>query len=132
MFFGWYNMSMQIKIHSKDFELTPAIEDYVNKKISSLDKFFDSNVLCEVEIGKTTNAHKSGDIFRAEVNIVGAGSDQVYVVAEEVDLYTAIDVVRDEADRVIINKKNKKDTMFRKGGAMVKNLLKRLDFRKRK
>jgi len=132
MFFGWYNMGMQIKIHSKDFELTPAIEDYVNKKISSLDKFFDSNVLCEVEIGKTTNAHKSGDIFRAEVNIVGAGSDQVYVVAEEVDLYTAIDVVRDEADRVIINKKNKKDTMFRKGGAMVKNLLKRLDFRKRK
>ncbi len=123
---------MQIKIKSTSFELTPAIEEYVNKKILSLDKLFSENVLCEVEIGKSTNAHRAGDIFKAEINIVGAGLDQVYVVAEESDLYTAIDIVRDEAERSIVNKKKKKDTMLRKGGAMVKNLLKKLDFRKQK
>ncbi|MES3004594.1 MAG: ribosome-associated translation inhibitor RaiA [Patescibacteria group bacterium] len=121
---------MNIKIRSTNFELTPAIEEYVYKKLSSLDKFFVSEALCEVEIGKSTNAHKTGDIFKAEINIVGGGIDQVYVTTEEIDLYTAIDIVRDEAERSIVNKKKKKDTMIRKGGAMVKNLLKRLDFRK--
>lgn len=123
---------MNIKIRSTNFELTPAIEDYVHKKLSPLARFFSNETICEVEIGKSTNAHKTGDIFKAEINIVGGGLDQVYVVAEEVDLYTAIDIVRDEAERSVVNKKKKKDTMLRKGGAMVKNLLKRLDFRKLK
>lgn len=130
VFLGCYNVYMQIKIKSTSFELTPAIEEYVNKKILSLEKLFSENVLTEVEIGKVTNAHKTGDIFKAEVNIVGGEVGQVYVVAEESDLYTAIDIVRDEAERSIVSKKKKRDTMLRKGGAMVKNLLKRLDFRR--
>ncbi len=124
---------MNIKITSKDFELTPAIEEYINKKVSSLEKFLgvQDNILCEVEVGKVTGHHKSGDIFRTEVNIVEPGNTQVYVVAEEADIYTAIDVVRDEAERVIVSKKKKKDTLFRRGGASIKNILKRINFGKK-
>lgn len=124
---------MKIKIRSKNFDLTPAIDEYVSKKISSLEKFLDvkGEVLCEVEIGRTTKHHNSGDIFKAEVNIAQPGGKQIYVVAEEVDLYTAIDVVRDEAERAIVSRKNKYKTLFRKGASRVKDLLKRLDFRKR-
>ena len=103
-----YNVSMNIKIRSKDFDLTPAIEDYVNKKISSLEKFLekkDEEVICEVEIGRTTMHHKSGDIFKAEVNIVQPGNKQIFAVAEEPDLYTAIDIVRDEAERELVSSK---------------------------
>ena len=126
---------MNIKIRSANFELTPAIDEYVNKKISSLEKFFGNkdlsrdNILCEVEIGRTTH-HKRWDIFRAEINIDVPGGKQVYAVANEPDLYAAIDVVRDEAEREIVSSKNKYHTIFRKGASKVKALLKRLDFRK--
>jgi putative sigma-54 modulation protein len=125
---------MNIKITSKNFDLTPAIDDYINKKVTTLEKFIDANegILCEVEIGRTTNHHKSGDIFRAEVNITSPGNKQIYAVAEEADLYAAIDIVRDEAEREIVSVKNKRNTLFRRGSARVKNLLKRIDFRNRR
>ena len=124
---------MNIKIRSVNFEITPAINDYIKKKISSLDKFVDDPVstLCEVEIGRTTKHHKSGDIFRAEVNLSIPGIKQIYAVAQEVDLYTAIDIVRNDAERGIISKKNKSETLWRKGASKLKNLLKRIDIRKK-
>ncbi|MBA3733187.1 ribosome-associated translation inhibitor RaiA [Patescibacteria group bacterium] len=122
---------MNIKIRSKNFDLTPAIEEYVTKKISTLEKFLDANnaLMCEVEIGKSTNHHKSGDIFKAEVNITQPDIKQVFVVAEEADLYTAIDIVRDEAERAIVSRKNKRFRLLRKGGAAMKSILKRINIK---
>ncbi|MFZ2523042.1 MAG: ribosome-associated translation inhibitor RaiA [Minisyncoccia bacterium] len=118
---------MNIKIRSKDYELTPAIEEYINKKLGSLDKFFGGdNVLCEVEIGKSTEHHKSGDIFSAEVNISQPGSRQFYAKSEQSDLYSAVDMVRDDAEREIVSEKNKKETIFRKGALKLKNIIKGL------
>jgi putative sigma-54 modulation protein len=124
---------MNIKIRSKDFDLTPAIDEYVTKKISSLEKFLvnGANALCEVEIGRTTSHHKSGDIFKAEVNIADPGGAQIFAMAEEADLYTAIDIVRDEAEREIVSKKNKRNTLFRRGGAVIKSLVKGINWRKK-
>ena len=124
---------MKIKITSKNFDITPAIDEYVSRKISSLERFLDTKeeVLCEVEIGRTTKHHNSGDIFKAEINIVQPGNKQIYAIAEEIDLYTAIDIVRDEAERAIVSKKNKYKTLFKKGAIRVKDLLKRIDFRRK-
>lgn len=122
---------MNIKIRSINFEITPAIDDYITKKISSLEKFLDKNggeVICEVEIGRTTKHHNSGDIFKAEINLNQPGMKQVYAVAEESDLYTAIDIVRDEAERAIVSKKTKDSTLFRRGATQIKNLIKRINF----
>ena len=125
---------MNIKIRSNNFDITPAIDEYVNKKISSLGKFLSGgeNILCEVEIGMATIHHKSGDIFRAEINMVEPGGRQIFAVAEMDDLYAAIDVVRDEAEREIVSKKNKYKTMLRKGGSRIKSLLKHISFNPRK
>ncbi len=119
---------MNIKIRSVNFDLTPAIEEYVDRKISSLEKFFGGgdSILCEVEVGKTTGHHNSGDIFKAEINITSPNVSQIYAKAEESDLYKAIDVVRDEAEREIVSKKNKKDTLLRRGASRIKNLLKNI------
>lgn len=118
---------MNIKITSTNFELTPAIEKYITKKMLMIDKFFKENeeVLCEVEIGKTTNRHKSGDIFKTEVNMLYEGK-QFYCVAEKDDLYASIDEVKDEVERSFVSDKSKKITLFRKGSSKVKALLKRL------
>jgi putative sigma-54 modulation protein len=123
---------MNIKIRGVNCEITGPVNDYVNKKISSLEKFLEKKMetICEVEIGKTTNHHKSGDIFRAEINLMEPGKAQVFAVAEAGDLYSAIDIVRDEAEREIVTHKKKKDTLFRRGALQVKNLLKRVNFKR--
>ena len=122
---------MKIKLRAKNFDITPAIDEYVSKKISTLEKFLDTKneSLCEVEIGRTTKHHNTGDIFKAEVNIVQPGNKQIYAVAEEIDLYTAIDVVRDEAERAIVSRKNKYKALWKKGASRIKDILKRVDFR---
>ena len=122
---------MNIKIRIANLTSTLAIIEYAEKKISSLEKFLPDteNLLCQVELSKTTNHHKSGDIFRAEVNITDPLNGQIFAFAEESDLYAAIDIVRDEAERNIVSKKTKRNTLFRRSGAKVKAFLKHLDIR---
>jgi ribosome-associated translation inhibitor RaiA len=79
---------LNVQVRATNFNLTPAIDEYVSKKISSLQKFLDSKnnpdseILCMVELGRTTKHHKSGDIFRAEVNITVPGKKQIFAAAE--------------------------------------------------
>jgi putative sigma-54 modulation protein len=123
---------MNIKTRAINFDLTDAINDYVNKKLSSLEKFVGGagEVLCEVELGRTTKHHNNGDVFKAEVNMFVSGTSQVYAVTEQADLYSAIDLVKDDVERQLVAGKSKKETLFRKGAGKIKNLLKSLDFRK--
>lgn len=119
---------LNIKTRSSNFVQTPAIEDYVTKRVSSLSKFLNDhneNILCEVELGKSTNHHKSGEIFRAEINIVRSGKDQYFAVAEGIDLYSAIDKVRDEIEREIVGRKEKRETLFRRTASRFKSFFKK-------
>ena len=91
-----------------------------------LSKFLDSNdksILCEVELGKTTNHHKKGDFFKAEINI-NIPNKNLRVVVEKDELFTAIDIAKDNMVRDLVADKNKKNTLFKRGGAKIKNLLK--------
>lgn len=119
---------MQINIKGTRIELTPAIYDYVHKKISSIDKYIDrdhSGAIAQVEVGKNTEHHKAGNIFRAEVHITGAGLD-LYAVSEMEDLYAAIDTVKDEIVRNASQLKDKRETLTRKGARIMKNVMKGL------
>jgi putative sigma-54 modulation protein len=118
-------------IQATNIVLTPAITNYVDKKISLLEKFLpvgDESVKCAVEVGKITKHHKSGDIFKAEVNLHISGKD-FYAVSEKDDLYAAIDEVKDEIAKQVISHKDKSETLMRKGGLRIKNIMKGLDWR---
>lgn len=124
---------MKINIKATGIELTPAISEYVEKKVSSLDKYLESNqdAVIQVEVGKSTQHHKSGDVFRAEFHIRGAGLD-LYAASEQSDLYAAIDLVRDEMIGNLTQKKGKKETLARRGGRMVKDVIRGLNFFKKR
>jgi len=81
---------MEIIFKSKNFELTSSIEDYVRKKIETLGKFlknFNQEIIkFEVEVGRTTHHYKSGDIFRAEINL-SLGGRLLRVESEREDLF---------------------------------------------
>ena len=126
---------MKINIKATGIELTPAISNYVNKKISSIEKYIDKKnvqaTVAQVEVGKNTRHHKTGNVFRAEVHITGAGLD-LYAVSEMDDLYAAIDIVKDEIIHSLVQVKGKKETLTRRGAKIIKNMLKGLaSFRKR-
>jgi len=119
-------MHMQIKIKTTNIELTSAIESYVNEKIRSVEKFAmpheNETPIAEVEIGKTTNHHQSGDVFRAEVSLRVRGK-HFRATSEKDDLYAAIDDMRNEIVRELNSHKEKARTLVRKGAGMIKNML---------
>jgi len=115
---------MKINTKATGITFTPSITEYIEKKINMLEKFFEGeDVLVNVEVGKTTNHHKSGDIFRAEIRLVLDGKEY-YTTAETSDLYAAIDEVKDEIAYKLSGEKKKSLHLLRRGGAKIKNLLK--------
>ena len=117
---------MNINIKATNITLAPAEADYLQKKINMLDRLIDPNdtsVSCDVEVGKTTRHHKSGEIFRTEINLRKDGK-QFRAVAEEATILAAIDEAKDEMMRVLSQNKSREQTLIRRGGATIKNILK--------
>ncbi len=115
---------MQIKIQATNMELTEALADYVEKRLSSLSKYIrnEGDALIRVEIGKTTHHHGHGDVFRAEANMSVKGV-RVRAESKKDDLYAAIDDVREELERMLSTEKDKRMSLMRRGGARVKALV---------
>lgn len=115
---------MKINTKATNISLTPAISEYIDKKIGMLEKFFHGpeEVLINVEVGKTTRHHKSGNVFMAEIHIT-AHSEEYYATTETEDLYAAIDMVKDDIVRELTSRRKKAIRMFRKSGVQLKNLL---------
>src|SRR3989344_8800321 len=88
---------MKINFKATNLQLTPEISDYCRDKFNHLDKFIpnDESVFIDVELEKTTQHHKHGEIFRAEVNLHTA-SHRFRAEAVAEDLYAAIDEAKDE------------------------------------
>lgn len=115
---------MNTNIKATNMELTRAISDYINKRLSGINKFIkEANIIARVEVGKTTNHHHKGDVFRAEFDIEVSGL-KFYTVSEKDDLYKAIDDAKEEIIRQITTNKDRKQTLFKRGAISVKKMLK--------
>ncbi len=122
---------MNIIIKGVHMEMTDAIKSYVHKKLEPVNKFVDENSKIEVDLGKTTNHHRNGDIFRAEYNVTVDGKlTRIEACAE--DLYTAIDVGQTDLLNTLATQKDKKMTLWRKGSQRIKEFAHGLAKRKRK
>ncbi len=120
---------MNINIKATNMELTGAINDYVNKRLSAVEKFSKGGEMSGyVEVGKTTNHHKQGDYFKAEFSIDMNG-EHFFSESEESDLYAAIDDAKEEITRAVTHNKDRKQTLYKRGAASVKKMLKGLSDR---
>ena len=109
---------MQTDIKATNMDLTDAIRAFVQEKMDSLDaktKRFGEVVRAEVEVGMTSQHHKSGEIYRAEVHVRLPGK-VVYVESTDKDLYTAILTAKKEAERQIVSYKGTLEAGQKKGG----------------
>ena len=117
---------MNINIKATNMELTPAIRDFTEKKISGLAKFIgrdDEAVKVFVEVGTTTRHHHSGDIFRAEIQITAPRLEKgIRTEAIDNDLYTAIEKAKDEIKLELTKTKDRKISLVRRGARAFKKI----------
>ena len=119
---------MKIVIQAKNIKLNQALEDYINEKLNSLEKFvkvlynekyYDHffgrhppttrgkpRVEVWVEIGKITLHHRKGKIFRVEVQMRFPGKS-IRSEAVSDDLKKAITETKDELQKQIKKYKEK-------------------------
>lgn len=111
-------------IKTPKIELTDDLASYLQERLDSCDKFVpdDVAVICEVELARTTEHHKQGNIYYAEVNLEVDGTPYRATATAE-SLHEAIDEVKDDLQRELRRDKDKQHTLLRKGGLAVKNMM---------
>lgn len=114
-----------IKTHHID--LTPAITDYIEKRLSKVDQLIDdsdTSAQIDIEIGKEVPDQHSGDIFYAKISLHIAG-EYLFADTKKDDLYAAIDAAKEEIVREVRRKKGKRETLVRRGARALKNTITR-------
>jgi len=94
---------LKIDVKTTGIEMTDGIAAAIRQKIGSLDKFLahvGTPREARVEVGRTTEHHRKGEVFRVETNLRIPGK-VLRAVAVSYRLYDAIDLVKDELKREI-------------------------------
>ena len=96
---------MKIKITGKELKITEAINDYVEKKLDRIDKYFEES---EAEV--TLRTEKTEQI--AEIYVTANG-EKYRAVTEDKDMYASIDKDIDILEGQIRKAKTKKEKMMK-------------------
>lgn len=93
---------MQLKVNGNNFEITPAISDYAEKRFVKLKKYFEG--LLEIHVHLIKEGH--GNLFASEVTVFGDGV-VLHSEDKQEDLYQAIDMVVEKLERQLKKYKDK-------------------------
>lgn len=123
---------MKINIKAINLKLTPNIRNYIEEKIGELEKFIQKieekdgsfqrgspSVEALVEIEKTTQHHKKGNVYRAETQIRLLGKS-IRSEAIRDNLYLAIVEVKDELQREFKQYQQKEMVQYKRGARRLK------------
>ena len=125
---------MKINLQGKNMELTEAIKDYVLKRVTNLEKLLSTietrggEVMVNFEVGKSTKHHKSGVVFHADC-LININGKKFYSSSDKEDLYQAIDEIRESLFNEIRKNKDRRQTLFKRGAASIKKMMKGLSKR---
>jgi putative sigma-54 modulation protein len=103
---------MNYNVRGENIEVTPAIRDYVEKKISKLERYFTEAPEAKVNVNLRFNQDKTSKV---EVTIP---LPNLVLRAEEtnIDMYAGIDLISDKLERQIRKHKTKVNRKFREKG----------------
>lgn len=91
---------MNLTVNGHHLDVTPAIRDYLSSKLERVTRHFDDvidvNVILSVEKLKQ----------KIEANVHVRGKD-IFVQADDLDMYAAIDSLVDKLDRSVVRHKEK-------------------------
>lgn len=119
---------MQINLKtSGSIALTSELRAFAELKVRKLEQLLDdrdTSALVDVELGTSVGGQKTGDLYRAEINLQYAGG---FVRSEAVreTMHHAIDVSVAEARTELRKKVGRKRDLMRRGALKVKKLFRR-------
>lgn len=119
---------MKTIIQVSNTEHTKAIEDYITKKLKSLERFIDpkdTSATARVEVGVASKKHKKGEKYFAEVTLHTAGRDYRAVERAD-DLYVAIDAMKDEVVAEVKSFREKKRDVAKRDARTEKKKVKKV------
>ena len=101
---------MNLNIKATKTTLTPGIKKYIEQKLETIAKFVkqEDKIRVEIEMDKS---HKSGFIFRAEIDIQPHGH---YADARGNDFYEAFDVLMPKIKEQLSKQKDKAVSLRRR------------------
>jgi putative sigma-54 modulation protein len=100
-------MNEKVDIFVKEMELTGEIKEYIDKKISRLDRYLDQIDETRIDLSYAKNTREANNRFIAQITLRGRG---FILRAEEraADIKAALDLVLDKIERQIERYKGKK------------------------
>lgn len=104
---------MRITIRQKNIEMTPALREYIEKKVIAPAKKLlarsaggDLPVL-DIEVSRNTKHHRKGKVFQADASL-SVGKTLIRAEAEDVDVRSACDLLESELRREITTFKSRR------------------------
>lgn len=112
----------RINFNKNNLPIDEHLLTLAEEKLQALGKFIqDGPAVCDVEFEKVSY-HEKGDYYRIEVNLEVAG--KLYRAEASLDSFEkAIDEVRDELDKELRRDHDKQETLLRRGGRRLKEML---------
>ncbi|MDQ0298262.1 putative sigma-54 modulation protein [Salibacterium salarium] len=104
---------MNYNIRGENLEVTPALKSYVEKKVSKMERYFDTTPVADVHV--KMQVHNSESSIEVTIPM-----PQLVLRAEEkhADMYAAIDLVVEKLERQIRKHKTKVNRKFRQEGSV--------------
>ncbi len=106
---------MSIIIKSKKINLTPAIKNYINKKIEKFNTFFEAREIKKIEVLLEEKKYKDKtNIFKAQLTLWLLGNTILRAEEKEATPNAAIDFVMEKIEHQISRYKGRFQARFRK------------------
>ncbi len=120
---------MNVRIKTKDYELTGVVKKYLEVRVNALEKLLGSDAAisrCEVEIGRAAGKQRHGDhLYFAEFLIRAPRRKPVRAVNHESTINAAIDNAKEEAMQQLRKQKTIRTTAEKRKGSEIKRSLRR-------
>jgi putative sigma-54 modulation protein len=100
-------MALEVDIYGRNMEITERIEEYVDKKVSKLDRYIGNIDQARVDLAYTKSARSAADRHVAQITITGKG----YILRAEEradDIFAAFDAALSKMQRRIERYKGKR------------------------
>ncbi len=117
---------MNYNVKTTGLDLSPALSQHLESAVKSISRFTnktDNGVMIDVEVGKISDHHQSGAIYRAAFNVTLPHQKLLRSEETEYDIYTAVNSARKEVVRQIKTTRKKQDTLIKRGGRRLKDAL---------
>ncbi len=100
-------MALEVQIQARDINVTPHLREYVEKKVSKLDRYLPTITEARMELAEVKSARSAADRQVAQLTVHTRG---MVLRAEERkdDIFAAVDAVLDKINRQIERYKGKR------------------------